>query len=202
MENFDYHLSKGELDLPFLCKCDATNVIPNFPRFCLANSHLSYSSTYRFCQLNLLREKIHQKRSTLRSFQKEFSSLKASLQYELDLIDSAHFKLFSLELMTRFWIQEVQLNRKGSINFYRKALKTIPKNLLLNFCKYALSNIEKKLLSKGLNFCLPTKELKHANYLVIFEWFYRDFRNLEIAPNEDLNVLKTKTKETVLSSFR
>ena len=159
MENFDYHLSKGELDLQFLCKCDATNVIPNFPRFCLANSHLSYLSTYRFCQLNLLREKIHQKRSTLRSFQKEFSSLKASLQDELDLIDSAHFKLFSLELMTRFWIQEVQLKRKGSINFYRKALKTIPKKLFLNFCKYALSNIEKSPFQKVWTFVFQLRNL-------------------------------------------
>ena len=38
--------------------------------------------------------------------------------------------------------------------------------------------------------------------MVHFELFYRDMRNLEILSNEDLNLVKTKTKETALSSFR
>ena len=63
-------------------------------------------------------------------------------------------------------------------------------------------NTEKKLLVKGLNFCLPPKQLKYADYLVHFELFYRDIRNLEILSNEDLHFVKTKTKETALSSFR
>ena len=57
------------------------------------------------------------------------------------------------------------------------------------------------LLVKDLNFCLPPKQLKYANYLVHFELFYRDICNLEILSNE-LDFVKTKTKETVLSSFR
>ena len=80
---------KAELDLQFLCKCDDSNVIPNFLKFRLANNHLKYSSTYRFCQLNLLR-RIRQKKATLRSLQKEFSCLKVPLQNELNLIDFAH----------------------------------------------------------------------------------------------------------------
>ena len=55
---------------------------------------------------------------------------------------------------------------------------------------------------KGLNFCLPPKQLKYANYLAHFEFFYRDIRNLEILSNEDLDFVKTKTKETALLSFR
>ena len=35
-----------------------------------------------------------------------------------------------------------------------------------------------------------------------FELFYRNIRNLEILSNEDLDFVKTKTKETALSSFR
>ena len=58
------------------------------------------------------------------------------------------------------------------------------------------------LLVKDLNFCLPPKQLKYADYLVHFELFYRDIRNLEILSNEDLDVMKTKPKETALSSFR
>ena len=90
LEKLDYRLHKAELDLQFLCKCDNSKVIPNFLNFRLANSHLKYSSTYRLCQSNLLREEIRWKKSTLRSLQKEFSSLKVSLQNELNLIDFAH----------------------------------------------------------------------------------------------------------------
>ena len=67
LEEIDYRLRKAELDLQFLCKCNDSNVIPNFLNFRLANSHLNYSSTYRLCHLNLLREEIRQKKSTLRT---------------------------------------------------------------------------------------------------------------------------------------
>ena len=53
-----------------------------------------------------------------------------------------------------------------------------------------------------MNFCLPPKQLKYADYLVHFELFYRDIRNLEILSNEDLDFVKTKTKEAALSSIR
>ena len=78
----------------------------------------------------------------------------------------------------------------------------IPKKLFFNFSKYVLSDIEKKLLAKGLNFCLPPKQLKYADYLVQFELFFRDIRSLEILFNEDLDFVKTKTKEIALLSFK
>ena len=62
--------------------------------------------------------------------------------------------------------------------------------------------MEKKLLGKGLDFCLPPKHLRYADYLVHFDLFYRDIRNLEIWSNEDLDFVKRKTKERALSSFR
>ena len=80
LEKLDYCLHEAELGLQFLCKCDDSNIIANFLNFCLANSHLKYSSTYRLSQLSLLKEEICQKKSTFRSLQKEFSSLKESLQ--------------------------------------------------------------------------------------------------------------------------
>ena len=74
-----------------LSKCkNIYKVILNFLNFHLANSHLKYSSTYGLCQLNLFRVEIRQKKSTSRSLQKESSSLKMSLQNELNLIDFAH----------------------------------------------------------------------------------------------------------------
>ena len=77
-----------------------------------------------------------------------------------------------------------------------------PEKIIFNFSKYELSNAEKKLLAKGLNFCLAPKQLNYADYLVHFELFYRNIRNLEVLSNEDLDFVKTKTKETALSSFR
>ena len=110
--------------------------------------------------------------------------------------------LFSSELMTRFSNQEVQFIRKSFINFYKKArLKTITKKVIFDFSKNVLSNIEKKLFAKGLNFCLSPKQLKYADYLVHFELFNRDIRNLEILSNEDLDFEKTKAKEITLLSF-
>ena len=203
LEKLDYRLRKAELDLQFLCKCDDNNVIPTFLNFRLANSHLKYSSTYKVCQLNLLREEIRQKKSTLRSLQKEFSSLKVSLQNELNLIDFAHVSTLF------FGINDKILKSKSSVQqkkFYKllqeRKIENDPEKVIFNFSKYVLSDTEKKLLAKGLNFCLPPKQLKYADYLVHFELFYRDIHNLEILSNEDLDFVKTKTKETALSSFR
>ena len=53
-----------------------------------------------------------------------------------------------------------------------------------------------------MNFCLPPKQLKYADYLVHFELFHRDLRNLEIFSDADSDFVKTKTKEAALSSFR
>ena len=196
LEKLDYRLRKAELDLQFLCKCDDSNVIPNFLNFRLANSHLKYSSTYRLCQLNLLREEIRQKKSTLRNLQKEFSSLKVSLQNELNLIDFAHISTLF------FGINDKILKSKSSVQqkkFYKllqeSKTENDPEKVIFNFSKYVLSDIEKKLLAKGLNFCLPPKQLKYADYLVHFELFYRDICNLEILSNEDLDFVKTKTKK-------
>ena len=50
--------------------------------------------------------------------------------------------------------------------------------------------------------CLAPKQLNYADYLVHFELFYRNIRDLEVLFSEDLDFVKTKTKETTLSSFR
>ena len=73
MEELDYRLRKAELDLEFLCKCNYNNVIPKFLNFCVANNHLKFSTTYKQCQSNLLREEIRQKKSTVQILQKELN---------------------------------------------------------------------------------------------------------------------------------
>ena len=62
--------------------------------------------------------------------------------------------------------------------------------------------VKKRLLAKGLNFGLPPKHLHYADYLANFELFYRNIRNLGILSNEDLDFVKTRTKEAALSSYR
>ena len=119
-----------------------------------------------------------------------------SLQNELNLVDF-------LQESTRFFGINDKILKSKSLVHQKKLFKLLQKSksenhlekVLFNFSKYVLSDIEKKLLVKGLKFCL-------ADYLVHFELFYRDIRNLEILSNEDLDFVKTKTKETAVSSFR
>ena len=44
--------------------------------------------------------------------------------------------------------------------------------------------------------------LDYADYLVQFELFFRDIRDLDILSNEDLYFVKAKTKKAALSSYR
>ena len=74
-----------------------------------------------------------------------------------------------------------------------------PSKVIFNFSKYELSNCEKRRLAKGLNFSLPPKYLDYTDYLVNFELFYRNIHNFGILPNEDLDFVKTRTKEAALS---
>ena len=126
-----------------------------------------------------------------------------SLQNELHLIDFAYVNTLF------FGINDKILKSKSSVQqkkFYKllqeSKTENDPEKVIFNFSKYVLSDIEKKLLAKGLNFCLPPKQLKYADYLVHFELFYRDICNLEILSNEDLDFVKTETKETASSSIR
>ena len=126
-----------------------------------------------------------------------------SLQNELNLIDFAHVSTLF------FGINDKILKSKSSVQqkkFYKllqeRKIENDSEKFIFNFSKYVLSDTEKKLLVKGLNFCLPPKQLKYADYLVHFELFYRDIRNLEILSNEDLDFVKTKTKETVKTRIK
>ena len=85
---------------------------------------------------------------------------------------------------------------------HENKMENDPEKVIFNFSKYELSDAEKKLLAKGLNFCLAPKQLNYADYLVHFELFYRNIRNLEVLSNKDLDFVNTKTKETALPSSR
>ena len=114
-----------------------------------------------------------------------------------------------LNYLTHFFgINDKILKSKSSVQqkkFYKLLQKSKtennPEKVILNFSKHVFSDIEKKLLKKGLNFYLPPQQLKYADYLVHFEFFYRNIRNLEILSKEDLDFVKTKTKEVAQSNI-
>ena len=134
MERLDYRLSKAELYLQLLCKCDDSNDIPNFLNFRLANSHLKYSSTYRLCQSNLLKEEIRQKKSSLRSLQKEFSPLKVSLQNGLNF---AHVSTLFFGINDKIFEIKKFNSAKNVLLFYKllqeSKTESDPKKLFLTF---------------------------------------------------------------------
>ena len=55
---------------------------------------------------------------------------------------------------------------------------------------------------KSLKFYIPPKKLNHADYLADFELFYRSIYNLDSISNKNLDFVKTKIKDAVLTSFR
>ena len=55
-----------------------------------------------------------------------------------------------------------------------------PEKVIFSFPKHVLSDCEKSLLTKDLNFSIPCKKLDYADYLVHFQLFFRDTRNLDI----------------------
>ena len=143
-------------------------------------------------------EKVYIKR-----LQKEFSSLKVSLQNGLHLINFAHVSTIFFGIIGKILRSRNSVQQK---NFYKPLQESKIENdlekVIFNFSKHVLSDIERKLFAKCLNLCLPPRQLKYADYLVHFELFYRDIRNLAILSNEDLDFVKTKTKETALLSFK
>ena len=51
---------------------------------------------------------------------------------------------------------------------------------------------ERSLLTKSFNISISCKKLDYSDYLVNFELFFKDMRNLDILSNEDLDFVKAK----------
>ena len=96
----------------------------------------------------------------IKKLQKEFSSLKVSLENELNLIDFAHVSTLSFGIYDKILKSKVEFNRKSSINFYRKArLKTIPKKLFLAFPSMYLPILKRNSLRKIRTFVFHLSNL-------------------------------------------
>ena len=63
-------------------------------------------------------------------------------------------------------------------NFYDNSVTSHDADkVIFNFSSNFLSDHEKSLLSKGLNFAIPSKDINYADYLLLFESFYRDINS-------------------------
>ena len=202
-EKIDYKLRKAKLDISFLVKCQNENIVSNFLKFRLANKNLQNSVTYRKCQQNLLQTEINNKKSHLRTLQNEFNRLRSDLQFKLNCIDFAHIPDIFLRsndnlLKTHDSIQQKKFNRL----LIESKPKQDPEKVIFNFSKVSLTEAEKSLLVKGLSFSLPPKQLSYSDYLINFELFYRSIDNLKILSGDNLDFIKTRIKDTALTSFR
>ena len=191
------------MDLEFLLRCRDSNVLLNFLYFRVSSQYLKAFLTYRQCQLKLLQEEIRHKKSDIRVLKKEFNSSHSSLQHEISFIDFAHVSSLFLRSNNRILASKSAIQQKKLSNLVKSSISMHdPSKVIFNFSKYELSDCEKRLLAKGLNFSLAPRHLDYADYLVNFELFYRNIRNLGILSNEDLDFVKTRTKEAALSSYR
>ena len=178
-------------------------MIPKILNFRLANRSLRFSVTSAHCQSNSLLEEIRLKKSNVSILKKEFDNIHSSSQQQINSIDFAHIcskflKINDLKLKSNSVVQQKKF---GNLLKEKRSTQN-PEKVIFNFSKYVLSDCEKSLLTKGLNFSIPCKKLDYADYLVQFELFFRDIRNLDILSNEDLDFVKAKTKEAALSSYR
>ena len=139
----------------------------------------------------------------LQNLKKEFNSSHSSLQHEISFIDFVHVSSLFLRNKNRILSSKSAIQQKKLSNLVKSSIsRHDPSQVIFSFSKCELSDCEKRLLAEGLNFSLPPKYLDYADHFLNFELFYRNIRNLSILSNEDLDFLKTRTKEAALSSYR
>ena len=202
-EKLDFRFRKAQLGLDFLEYCQRNELIPNFLFFKLANRKLQGFEAYRQCQTRFLNEEITQKKSNIRQLTNEFSSCKTEVYESLNYIDFTHICSLFLTSNDNTLKKHKQIqDRKIFILARSQSPKDNPDQVIFNFSNCNLSEHEKSLLAKGLNFSVPPSNLNYGDYLVNFELLFRDIKNLNLSSSEHLDFLKTKIKDTAISSYR
>ena len=201
-EKLDYKQRKINLDLSFLNDCLNSSIIPKFLQFRTANRQLKSSNAYKHCQLKLLKEEIKIKQNKLKSVTQELTLVVNTLRSNVWFVDFAH--ITSVRMNTN----EIRLQKVKSIqdkkfsNLNLEAPKHNPDHIIHNLSSHVLSELEKNLLLKGLNFTIPPNKLNYADYCLRYELLFRDIKNIKKIDAGNLDFLKTKLKETALTSFR
>ena len=184
------------MDLEFLELCWSNNLIPNFLKFKVTNNQLKFSKTYRDCQLRLLKQEINNKKSELRTKNKEFKVIKDDLTKLLTIVDFVHviniFTLSNDKSLTT--IQHTQKKKLYNLGYFEKDKNhNDPDQVIVNFSSYTLSDVEKPLLAKGLNFSLPPKILNFADHMTPFELLYKNILKCNVT-SQNLDLLKVVLK--------
>ena len=134
---------------------------------------------------------------------KELGFLHSTLQAEIILIGFVHVLSLFLGHNDKVLKQKSTIQQNKLNNLLKdKELQHNTEKTFLFYSRYVLSEVKKSFLQNGLNFTISPKKFNHADYLASFELFHRHIRNLQVLSAEDLDFIKTKTKDIALSSFR
>ena len=195
-------MRKAQIGLEFLVNCSNNSVVSKFLNFRVATKSLKSSRTYQQFQLSYYTKKSVRKNVIIRELLKGFYFLHSILQTEIRFFEFALVHSLFLGHNDKVLKQKSTIQQKKFNNLLKdKKPQHDPEKIIFNYSSYVLSEAEKSLLQKGLNFSIPPKKFNHADYLVNFELFYRDIRNLQVLSTR-FNFIKTKTKDVALSSFR
>ena len=191
-EKANFKRRKLELDLDFLNKCYEQQLTPTFVKFRLPNSNLRQSHAYRRCQMDLLRQEIHDKEGKLRQATRLENNLKQQIRLRVSMIDFAHISSFMLIHNDKL-LSKVQLTQERKL--LKLGFKSLdeghnPDQVIFNFSSHELTDAEKRLLSKGLSFSIPPKTLNYGDALLPFELLFKPMSQAENISVDDIAACK------------
>ena len=156
-EKLDLKYRNTLLDLDFLDNCLKNNITPKFVQFRVSNSSLRSSSTYKQCQIKLIKQEVSNKRKRLRSLKRDLSSVRHELSLKLCFIDLNYVcNLFLLgndkAISKHHKIQNKKLNNLKGNNLEKSGHD--PNRVIYNFSNYQLTESEKSV--QGSPVCFST----------------------------------------------
>ena len=76
-----------------------------------------------------------------------------------------------------------------------------PDRVILNFSSCKLTDDEKNVLCKGLNFSVKLGLIEYSEFLLPFELLFWDIKREDLC-NKDMSVIKTRLRDTELTSYK
>ena len=147
------------------------------------------------------------KYKSIRALSNKITSMKKNLYNETSFIDYVH-------VITKFLgsndknICKVRKNQGKKLHnlflnnsYHNSATSDDPDKVIFNFSGHVLNTTENSLLSKGLNFAIPPKNIKYADYMLPFGLLYRDVHSLEVS-NLDKEFIKSRLRDCAFSSYK
>ena len=201
-EKLDKRCRKLSLDIDFIETCLRNDVIPTFVRFKLVNQNLRNSSTYRECQVNLLKEELQIKKCSLENNKIELGNLYDKLNSVISYLDFSHIYNVITSSNEKS-IHSAKLVQNKKLDKLVAESKVLEQGKIIhNFSSHTLTAAQISLLSRGLNFAVAPKYLKFEDYLLPYELLFRDVTSSNEIEGNNKTFFKTKLKDICLSSLR